>query len=170
MVRDLSPDAYNQYLPTVWSLLFTRLQTSRTPRFSHGFGVFLSLFICAAGTAAVVSSMDTVQPGIFGMVAQQVWLPTWPSIEAGSDEGKLLTVAATKVLTECPAIYSNQALWQEIRNSLETRLRGESSVCWLVAPILQQPLCSVIASLSCFSSTPDDLTHITPFRPRSFLP
>ena len=127
VVRDLPPDAYSQYLPTVWSLLFTRLQTSRTPRFSHGFGVFLSLFLCAAGPTPVVTSMDAVQPGIFGMVAQQVWLPSWAGVDGG-EEGKLLTVAATKVLTECPAVYSNQPLWQQIRSALETRLRGECSL------------------------------------------
>ena len=38
-------------------------QKSRTPRFTHGFAVFLSLFICSAGPQAVVTSMDAVQPG-----------------------------------------------------------------------------------------------------------
>ncbi|GBF96390.1 hypothetical protein Rsub_09189 [Raphidocelis subcapitata] len=67
--------------------------------------------------------MDAVQPGIFGMVAQQVWLPSWSAIDGG-DEGKLLTVAAAKCLTECPPVYTNQPLWQEIKGALDTRLRG----------------------------------------------
>jgi hypothetical protein len=54
----------------------------------------------------------------------QVWLPSWPSIEGG-DESRLLTVAATKCLTECPSVFSNQPLWQEIKGALDGRLRGE---------------------------------------------
>jgi hypothetical protein len=53
-----------------------------------------------------------------------VWLPSWASIDGG-DEGKLLTVAATKCLTECPAVYGNQPLWGEIKGALDGRLRGE---------------------------------------------
>ncbi|KAI8462330.1 MAG: CAS/CSE protein, partial [Monoraphidium minutum] len=96
---------------------------SRTPRFTHGFGVFLSLFICSAGPQAVVSSMDAVQPGIFGMVARQVWLPSWPGIDGG-DDSKLLTVAAAKCLTECPPVFSDQPLWREIKGALDGRMQG----------------------------------------------
>lgn len=48
-------------------------QKSRTPRFVHAFANFLALYIVSAGPGAVVASTDAVQPGIFSMLAQQVW-------------------------------------------------------------------------------------------------
>jgi exportin-2 (importin alpha re-exporter) len=33
LVESLEPAAYQAQLPTVWNILFTRLQTSRTPKY-----------------------------------------------------------------------------------------------------------------------------------------
>jgi exportin-2 (importin alpha re-exporter) len=33
LVESVQLPAYQQHLPTVWSILFTRLQTSRTPKY-----------------------------------------------------------------------------------------------------------------------------------------
>eukprot|EP00879_Flechtneria_rotunda_P019331 GHRR01020303.1.p1 GENE.GHRR01020303.1~~GHRR01020303.1.p1 ORF type:complete len:890 (+),score=314.69 GHRR01020303.1:664-3333(+) len=123
IMQHLPAAAYQQYLSTVWQLLFTRLQTSKTPRFTRGFVVFVSLAICKLGVAAVSSTMDAVQPKIMLMILQQVWVPSLSLVD-GPDEDKLVAVAATKCLTESPDIFANRPLWEQLRAALDAKLKG----------------------------------------------
>lgn len=91
----------------VWRILFQRLQTARTKKYTAGLLTFLAWLICKQGPAAVQSSVDRVQPGLFRMLLDHVWFPTMSSIKA-HDQEKLLFIATTQVccnnagpLTEC---------------------------------------------------------------------
>lgn len=125
IVESLPLDSYQQYLPTVWQILFTRLQTSKTPKYTQCFLVFLCLFVCKLGPVVAMESVDQVQPGIFLMLLQQVWIPSMVNVE-GFEEEKLLAVATTKCLTECPAVYQNQALWAQLHEALVQKMEGRS--------------------------------------------
>lgn len=48
----------------------------------------------------VQNSIDTIQPGLFRMVVEQVWQPAMGSIKEPHQQ-KLLAVATTQVLAEC---------------------------------------------------------------------
>lgn len=61
-----------QYMPQIWQLLFSRLQSSRTTKYVRCFLLFVALFTVKHGGAAVSGSIDTVQPGLTAMILQQV--------------------------------------------------------------------------------------------------
>eukprot|EP00271_Cylindrocystis_brebissonii_P023161 TRINITY_DN9424_c0_g1_i1.p1 TRINITY_DN9424_c0_g1~~TRINITY_DN9424_c0_g1_i1.p1 ORF type:complete len:976 (+),score=170.09 TRINITY_DN9424_c0_g1_i1:234-3161(+) len=119
IVENLSFQELAPYLPQIWTLLFHRLQSSRVPKFVRGLLVFLALFVAKHGTAAVVESVNSVQPGVFLQLVDPVWVPTLPNI-SGEVETKLCTVAATRVLTECADLQADAALhlWGRLLDSL----------------------------------------------------
>ena len=80
----------------IWQLLFTRLQSSKTAKFSRAFIIFLSFFITQQGAEVVAKSVDAVQKGLFLLVMQSIWLPSMASV-SGQHEEKLVAVATTKV-------------------------------------------------------------------------
>ncbi|GFR48907.1 hypothetical protein Agub_g10856 [Astrephomene gubernaculifera] len=124
IVESLPLPAYEQYLPSVWTLMFQRLSGTKTPKFCRFFSVFLALFICKHGPAAACQQLDKVQPGIMYMLLQQVWLPTLASIE-GPEEEKLVAVAGAKLLTELPGFSAagpQAALWAGLRKGLVDKM------------------------------------------------
>ncbi|KAG2501736.1 hypothetical protein HYH03_000236 [Edaphochlamys debaryana] len=126
IVESLPMQAYAQFMPQIWTLMFQRLSGSKTPKFCRFFTVFLALFICKHGPAAASDSLDKVQPGIIYMLLQQVWLPTLPGIE-GPEEEKLVAVAGAKLLTELPGFSAagpQAALWAALRKALVDKLSG----------------------------------------------
>jgi exportin-2 (importin alpha re-exporter) len=80
----------------VWKILFQRLQAAKTSKYVAGLLGFLSEFVCQRGAAAVQNSIDGLQPGLFLMLVQSVWLPAMGTIKA-HDQEKLLSVATTQV-------------------------------------------------------------------------
>lgn len=124
MVDNLPVAAYESYLPTVLTLLFSRLQASRTQKFVRCFVVFLALFIVKHTPATVSAVMDRVQPGVFMMLMQQVWLPNMHLVD-GTDEDKAVLVATTKCLCEFPPIQQVQELWAALRDAAVKKVEGK---------------------------------------------
>ena len=81
----------------MWKILFQRLQAAKTVKFEAGLVSFLSWFICKRSATAVQSSIDALQPGLFRMLIEQVWLPAMGTIKV-ADQQKLLAVATTQVI------------------------------------------------------------------------
>ena len=71
-------------MPQIWTLLFQRLQSSRTTKFVRCFVSAAALFVCKHGAAPTLDSMDAVQQGLGVMVLQSV--SRWP---AGSPSGSV---------------------------------------------------------------------------------
>jgi len=80
----------------VWKILFQRLQAAKTTKYVAGLLGFLSAYVCRKGAAAVQASIDGLQPGLFLMLLQSVWLPAMGTIKA-HEQQKLLSVATTRV-------------------------------------------------------------------------
>eukprot|EP00955_Chlamydomonas_euryale_P098808 365171-Chlamydomonas_euryale.AAC.12 len=128
IIDNLPMAAYETPLPTVFQLLFERLQKSRTQKFVRGLLMFLAYFIVKQGPQLVSASMDKVQPGIFLMLMQQVrhpysgnnhaevWVPSMSTID-GSDEEKVVLVASTKCLCEYPALQQAPELWSQLKDA-----------------------------------------------------
>ena len=115
-----------QYMPTIWGLLFARLQSSRTAKFTRALLAFLALFVCKRGAQLVADSIDAVQPGLTVMILQTVrprgcccwgvsaagdgrgawrgavawrgWLAGWPAVAAGPGALRPLCAAARRCL------------------------------------------------------------------------
>ncbi|PSC72253.1 Exportin-2 [Micractinium conductrix] len=97
-----------QYMPTIWGLLFSRLQSSRTPKFTRSLLLFMALFVCKRGAATVAASIDGVQPGLTLILLQSVWLPTLPSV-TGAHEEKLLSAATAAMLADAPQLAAPES-------------------------------------------------------------
>ena len=88
----------------VWQLLLSKLQSAKTPKAIRGVIHFTSVFIIKEGAAKVQQSLDAVQPNLFGIILEQIWLPNLPSMHFRYAAQKLVAVAMTKVrmaLTIC---------------------------------------------------------------------
>eukprot|EP00898_Chlorokybus_atmophyticus_P002722 jgi/Chlat1/3450/Chrsp23S03829 len=109
VVEKLPPATLAPYLPNVWSLLFNRLQTIKTPKYVRGLAVFLALFISVHGPVVVAESIESVQRGVFGMLLEAVWVPAAATI-AGRMERKLLVVALSRTLADCSTLQADAAL------------------------------------------------------------
>mmetsp|Transcript_33790 Transcript_33790/g.100617 ORF Transcript_33790/g.100617 Transcript_33790/m.100617 type:complete len:935 (-) Transcript_33790:308-3112(-) len=125
IIDNLPMAAYETPLPTVFQLLFERLQKSRTQKFVRGLLMFLAYFIVKQGPQLVSASMDKVQPGIFLMLMQQVWVPSMSTID-GSDEEKVVLVASTKCLCEYPALQQAPELWSQLKDATIKRVEGKT--------------------------------------------
>lgn len=56
-------NALAQYLGAIWGVLFTRLQSTKTPKFVRSLTVFVGLFAAKHSPAALEESINKVQPG-----------------------------------------------------------------------------------------------------------
>ena len=63
IVQYLPLDAFRQYVPTIWKLLFLRLTKSQTGKFLRIFTIFVSLFCACHSPDFVISSIDEIQEG-----------------------------------------------------------------------------------------------------------
>lgn len=54
----------------------------------------------------------------------QVWVPNLSLAGPDPDEEKLVTVAATKCLTESGDVYGTRPLWEQLRAALDEKLKG----------------------------------------------
>lgn len=57
-------------------------------------------------------------------VHMQVWVPNLSAAGPDPDEEKLVTVAATKCLTECGDVWGSRPLWEQLRAALDEKLKG----------------------------------------------
>lgn len=105
LIESIDLGVMQQYLPTVWNLLFARLQSSRTTKFCRSFLVFISTFAVRHGPTKVTESIDGVQAGLMLMILQSVWLPSMTGV-GGQHEEKLVAVATTRFVTELPQLQA----------------------------------------------------------------
>jgi exportin-2 (importin alpha re-exporter) len=61
-------------LNQIWFVLFNRAKKSLTDSFSQELLSFLGFFAFIHGGDTLVSSIEAVQPGMFGMVFEKIWL------------------------------------------------------------------------------------------------
>ncbi|KAI4303422.1 hypothetical protein MLD38_039056 [Melastoma candidum] len=107
----------------IWFALFDRLQKRQTVKFVKSLLIFMSLFLVKHGSANLVDSMNSVQPNIFSMILEQIWIPNLKLI-TGSLEIKLTAVASTRLLCESPVLLDNAAsmYWGKMLDSILTLL------------------------------------------------
>jgi len=111
IVQHLPLNVFEQYLPTIWRLLFSRIMQSKTQKFLRSFIIFVSLFVSAHPPDFVVKSIETIQERMFANVIEQVILPNVQTV-SGKIERKICAVGLTKLLTQCETVQSQYSpLW-----------------------------------------------------------
>lgn len=103
-------DAWRAHLPAVWGVLFQRLQTSKTAKFTKCLVVFTCLLCAKHGPGCVEETTAAVQPGIFEMLVKSVVAPAAPSV-SGAVETKVVAVAAANVLSASAGIKGDLPAW-----------------------------------------------------------
>lgn len=117
------------YISGIWGILFQRLQSARTNKFTRCFVYSVALMVLKqGGAAAVLQSMDSVQPGIGIMVLQGVWLPTLALIHGGTEE-KVVAVGTVAMLCDAPQLSTAETatLWGQLLDGVLLGVSGTST-------------------------------------------
>merc|ERR1719452_429315 len=117
MIEHMPPEALTNYMKQVFIVLFQRLTSSKTTKYVKSLLVFFFVFTIKNGGSALISMVDSIQAGMFGMVCDSLIVKdgTVQKI-SGSTEKKISAVGLIKLMTETPEIvstngkYSNQFL------------------------------------------------------------
>ncbi|KAJ1936744.1 importin-alpha export receptor, partial [Linderina pennispora] len=108
-------ESFKQYLRPVVTLCLTRLQSSRTGKFTRNYVHYLGSLMCkdpqsGAGVELLYSTMEQIQPGLFANVLQNVLLEAIPRV-IGAVERKV-TVVGFGLLVASAQFQSNPAYAQ----------------------------------------------------------
>lgn len=108
-------ESLQPYLSNILTLIFSRIQSNKTLKTMRYFIVFLAFFVGKHGAATVVQAIDSVQPKLFMMVMESIWLPTIQKV-SGRIERKACAIAMIKLLTDCPPLLSETyfGLWPKL--------------------------------------------------------
>lgn len=101
IVQYFSPSDFSKHLPVILTLIFSRIQREKTLKLIKSFLVFMSLFIGKHGPNFVIEQIDLVQPNLFLNILTSLWIPNITKVN-GLIERKMVSVAMTKLLTDCP--------------------------------------------------------------------
>ncbi|CUG91043.1 cellular apoptosis susceptibility-domain protein, putative [Bodo saltans] len=99
-----------QYLPTIYSLLFQRLSTSKTPKFIRILIIFFSILVIVYGAETVVSRVNAIQQGLFWMLLTKVWLVDMQKV-VGVLERKVCVVALAALLCDSEQLKAEEETW-----------------------------------------------------------
>jgi exportin-2 (importin alpha re-exporter) len=108
-----------EQLKSIFILLFQRLQSSKTTKYVKGILVFFCLFAGKHGGNALVTIIDNIQPKLFGMVIEKLFVSDVQRV-SGHIERKICAVGMTKVLTEADTLLSEDysKLWVQLLQAL----------------------------------------------------
>ena len=106
MVEHLPPDSLSNFLKQVFIVLFQRLTSTKTTKYVKSLLVFFFVFVIKNGGATLIQMIDSIQPGMFGMVCDSLIVKdgTVQKI-SGVTEKKISAVGITKLLTETPDLF-----------------------------------------------------------------
>ena len=93
----------NQHLKMIFTLIFTRLQESRTPKFLSYVTNFFAIFIGKFGPICFYEVIEQIQPGMTKMIVKDVWAShVVTSDPSQRTHAKTQVVGLTKLLCEAP--------------------------------------------------------------------
>jgi len=106
MIEHLPANSLTNYLKQVFIVLFQRLTSSKTTKYVKCMLVFFFVFVIKNGGTSLIQMIDSIQPGMFGMVCDSLIVKdgTVQKI-SGMTEKKISAVGITKLLTETPDLF-----------------------------------------------------------------
>jgi exportin-2 (importin alpha re-exporter) len=75
LVESLGMEGLQNHIIEVFNILLMRLQKGKTARYVRHICLFFSFLICKCGAATWLQILNSIQPGLGGMLLQQVWIP-----------------------------------------------------------------------------------------------
>ncbi|CAG9813279.1 unnamed protein product [Phaedon cochleariae] len=182
LIQHFPTEAMAPYHKQIFFLLFQRLSSSsKTTKFVKNLIVFFSLCAVKHSPNELVTTIDGIQAHtdnfcfrMFGMVLEKLFIAELQKI-SGSIERKIVACGVTKLLCECPEMYTGnyQKYWPQLLQALlsffemprdESTLPDDHFIEVDDTPTYQ----SASAKLNFASSTPNDpLQAVT--EPRQYL-
>jgi exportin-2 (importin alpha re-exporter) len=100
------------YLPTVFRVLFDRLQSSSTPKFARLLALFCASLLARHGATYFEDIMEGIQRGMTAMVLERIVLPVVAKV-TGYLERKTCAVGLSMAVQDSQALlsYGNGQLW-----------------------------------------------------------
>jgi exportin-2 (importin alpha re-exporter) len=123
-------EAMESRIDSIFQLLFTRLQASKTPRYTQLVTTFFALFVGKYGAEVFFDRTNSIQAGVGVMLLAHVWAPclkTDPPVQ--KMEAKVQVVGVTKLLCESPALFADangQKAWADTLAGLVTLLTSST--------------------------------------------
>ncbi|KAL1513102.1 hypothetical protein ABEB36_002566 [Hypothenemus hampei] len=119
LVEHVPKEALAPYLKQIFILLFQRLSSSKTTKFVISFIVFLCLFIVKYSATELIAILDEIQPQVFGMVVEKVFIPELQKVN-GAMERKIVSGGISKLLCESPEIIEGiySKYWSQVLETL----------------------------------------------------
>lgn len=119
MIEFMPKEAIGGYIKGIFSLLFTRLTSSKTTKFIKNFLVFIFLYTCHYGGDSLQDLCDSIQPNLFGMVIQRLVILEVQKV-SGVNEKKICAVGMTKWLceTSCFLTGAYSQYWPQVLQAL----------------------------------------------------
>ncbi|XP_011881255.1 PREDICTED: exportin-2 [Vollenhovia emeryi] len=103
IIENFDPNILEPYMKQIFVLFFQRLSTSKTTKFVKGLIVFFAYYIVRYRSSSLITIIDQIQPQMFGMVVERVFITDLQKI-AGEVERKVVAVAISNLLIDCPAM------------------------------------------------------------------
>jgi len=119
MFQYLPINSLEKYIQEIFLILFTRLSKSKTAKYVSNLILFFSFFIYKFGPQSLQEVVDRIQPNMFGMVIERLFIAESKKV-SGRSERKSICVALTKLLTELPPLIEGQysSFWSSILETL----------------------------------------------------
>jgi exportin-2 (importin alpha re-exporter) len=107
-------DVLDNQMPTVFRVLFDRMQQRPTPKFARLLALFIASVLARHGAGYFEQLMEGIQPGMTGMVLEQIVLPVVARV-SGNLERKACAVGLSNAIQDSQALinHNNGALWAQ---------------------------------------------------------
>ncbi|OQR80334.1 exportin-2-like [Tropilaelaps mercedesae] len=118
LVEHMEPAHLQPFIKQIFILLFQRLTSSKTTKLVKGLIVFFNLFVVKYGPVALQTTIDELQPQLFGMVLEKLYVPETQRV-TGHIERKICAVGMIKILCELPVMVSTyEMFWPQLLEAL----------------------------------------------------
>ncbi|KAK0159600.1 hypothetical protein PV327_010696 [Microctonus hyperodae] len=107
IIEHFPPNILETYMKQVFVLLFQRLSSSKTTKFTKGLIVFFAYYIIRYGATNLIKIIDQIQPQMFGMVLERVIIPDLEKISGDTDR-KAVAIGLSNLLIDCPTMMESQ--------------------------------------------------------------
>jgi exportin-2 (importin alpha re-exporter) len=119
LILNVEPASLQIHFNQIFLIIFQRLTSSKTTKYIKSALVFFSLFAHKFGVATLVSLIDNLQPGMFGMVLDKLFLAEVQKV-SGTLERKICAVGMTTFLCDYPDLIEGAyaPFWPKVLQAL----------------------------------------------------
>jgi exportin-2 (importin alpha re-exporter) len=103
LVQYVPMESVGQYFGTIFQLILTRLQSTKSNLYPIRLNQFLALFSGMYGGQLLVDALDKIQPGMTLMLLSKVWLPKVKGCASNKVQAKYQIIGLTKLLHDLSA-------------------------------------------------------------------